>query len=708
MRPRKAAVIFLALCLLATCAACSGGRTARRPLAGAPATLDGNRSFEVFSGEYENTRRMVKQPPRTLAVLPFGGDPADWSLPPDGEDPRLTVRRAMYNHIAALPFADQELFETDARLAPVELDSHDAAADVLLRDPARLHDLLGVDAVVVGEVTHFDRTFAGIVSQAAVGCRVRMVALPSGELLWRAVHVSRGFGGGVSITPLGLALSALSSLWNLREDQLLRETDTLFREIAGTIRLPDGAALPAAAAPSIDLFTVENAGDVRREGEPLIFRLVGQPGCRASAHLSAGAFAADVDLRPAPPSERRTLRGDLLAALAERFHEHGAEPSSEELAAALRELDALEVYQGAYYPQRGVEAEHVAVRAVLVGPAGGRSLRVHPHAVSIDAAPPEAPDGLVAQAGDGRLILTWNPVAAQDLAAYEIWTSPHGLSGFALAARSESPDAVLDGLPNFRPLFVRLTALDAAGNRSGFSTGLKTAPMPEPGLAEAAADSSLLGGAVRGTLYLPVEFSPYLVRSDLTVPAGSALHAAPGVVVRFAPGTGLAVNGGVLALYGSAEEPVRLVPETPASAPGSWRGLALDGAARALLSHTRILGARVGLAVARCAPRLHGAVIRASSQAGISLSTGARPDVTCTLVKGNGGMGGVVTQGSDLGMSVRDSAFDANEPFDVQNYSTTPLDLRNNFWTAPDGPAVLGPALLDEALAAPFPGCPAP
>ena len=257
-------------------------------------------------------------------------------------------------------------------------------------------------------------------------------------------------------------------------------------------------------------------------------------------------------------------------------------------------------------------------------------------------------------------------------------------------------------------LFVRVTAMDAAGNRSGFSPGAKAVPLPAPGLGQATASSSVLGGIVQGPLYLSPEFSPYLIRSDLSVPAGSALHAAPGVVLRFAPGTGLTVNGGELALYGTAEAPIRLVPETPASRPGSWRGLTLDGAVRALLNHTRILGARVGLTVGRCAPRLHGAVIRSSSQAGLALESGARPDVTCSLIKGNGGMGGIVTQGTGLGISMRMSAFAANAPFDVQNYSTTALDLRNNYWAAPQGASVLGPTLLNPALDTPHPGCPAP
>jgi len=708
MRLSRAAVILLAAFAVLAGVALSGCSSKRMtPRTGAPATLDSGKPFEIFSGEYENTELMVKEPPRSLAVLPFSGDPTAWALPPDTEDPRLVVRRGMYNHIAALPFADQELFDTDARLASAELDSPEAVAALLESDPARLHELLGVDAVVLGEVTHYDRTFVGVVSQAAVGCRVRMVALPSGKLLWRAVHVSRGFGGGVSVTPVGLALSALSSLWNLREEQLLRESDALFREIAGTIHLPANLVRPL--PPELDLFTVVNEAPIYHEGQPMIFRLLGAPAGLATARLTAsGGFSRDVDLAPVPPSQRRALRGQLLTELETQFKAQGLTPGTEDMAAAVRELDAREIYQGAYLPEAGEEVARITARGVLVSATGGRSMRVLPTPLAIDAASPPAPAELAAEPGDGRIRLSWSPVQAKDLAAYEVWISESGLTGFTLAKTSEEPRAELDNLPNFNPRYLRVSAVDQAGNRSGFSPGAKATPLPDPALAAAAATSPELGGMVEGLLYLGPEQSPYLVTENLAVPEGSTLTVAPGVVVRFSPGTGLAVAGGALTAHGTREAPVRFVPQTPDSRPGSWTGLILDQDSRVLLNNVRILGPRVGLDVRGCAPRVDGAVIRAASQAGIRLSDGARPDVTCSLIKGNGGMGGLVAEGKGLAPSIRNSSFAGNAPFDVQNFSPAPLDLAGNHWTTDPGVSVLGQALLTPILDEPAPGCPLP
>lgn len=710
MRLSRAAVILLATLLTIALAALPGCANKRMtPRAGAPSSLDSGEPFEIFSGEYENTKRMIQAPPRSLAVLPFGGDPAVWSLPPETEDPRDVVRRGMYNHIAALPFADQEMLDTDARLAGAELDSFAAVNTLLDENPEQLHDLLGVDAVVLGEVTHYDRTFAGIVSQAAVGCTVRMVALPSGELLWRAVHVSRGFGGGVSVTPVGLALSALSSIWNLREEQLMRESDALFREIAQTIRVPSGGQRRLAMAPELDLFTLDNEATVYREGEPLVFRLVGAPASRATAQLNApDGFSRSVELNPVPPARRRALRGQLLSALQIEYSSRGLTATPEDMAAALRELDAREIYEGAYRPEPGVEASRVAVRGVLVNAVGGRSVRVLPTPLEIDTAAPPAPEALTAEAADQRIRLSWPPVQAADLKGYEVWLSPSGLTGFRLAATSESPEAVIESLPNFSPRYVRVSAVDMAGNRSGFSPGAKAVPLPDPALAAAAADSPNLSGMVQGLLYLSPEHSPYLVQGELAVPTGSTLAVAPGVVLRFAPGGGLAVAGGSLDVYGSETEPVRFVPLTPDSRPGSWNGLTLDQSAQALLQHTRILGPRIGLDIRGCAPRINGAVIRAASQAGLRLSDGAAPDVTCTLIKGNGGMGGVVAEGTGLAPRFRRVSFAGNAPFDVQNFSTAILDLTGNHWATDPAVSVLGAAQVTPLLEAPAAGCPRP
>jgi hypothetical protein len=60
---------------------------------------------------------------------------------------------------------------------------------IISKNPQKLKSILGVDSVISGEITHFDRIFMGIYSQVAVGCEVKMWDLQTGKLLWRAKHV---------------------------------------------------------------------------------------------------------------------------------------------------------------------------------------------------------------------------------------------------------------------------------------------------------------------------------------------------------------------------------------------------------------------------------------------------------------------------------------------------------------------------------------
>lgn len=695
-RPAIALVLAFTLSLPLLLAGCSA-RTHQRPQNTAPSSQTG-RDFDVFSGEFENTPLMVESPPARLAVLPFAGDPANWSLPPEAEDPRVIVRRGMYNNIAGLPFSDQEIAETDTLLAAAELLKPDAVTRQLKTDPKRLHSLLGVDAVVVGEVTHFDRTFAGVLSQAAVGCDVRMVALPSGKLLWRARHVSRGFGGGVSITPIGLALSAFSSLWNMRDEQLYREADALFREMAGTIRVPEqgNSSLPA---PVIDLFHAKPSGDFIRIDGNITFRVVGTPAARAFVELPQ--LSKTVELRPVSPSQRNALRGQLMASLRQDMSGATTDASPELLAAALSEIDNREIFEGTYRPVQGDEASKVMPKALIVSPDGKRTVRVLPETFDIDAAPPKAPAGIRAKASDKRVIVQWSPVRAGDIAEYEVWASERGLSGYHKIAATEDTRAVIRNLPNFTPRFFRITARDKAGNRSAMTPMRKVTPMPAAGLAKQAASSPILEGEVTRQLYLPQELSPYTVERTLNIKQGGELHVAPGVTILFARNAALNVDGGTLKAYGNADAPITFRPATHG---GSWQGILSAPSASITLRHTAISSAQVGLRVTDSAPTLIATRISQSSQAALQLNDNAAPHLRCSTIENNDGMGGIVAQGKGIDVVAKDVTFRGNQPFDLQNFTGLPLDLTGNYWADP--PRLLGPADTSKPLAAPANNCP--
>ncbi len=692
-------LVLLAVMALTACAH-SGNRKS-------PSVTVASEAFDIFSGDFENTEAIKKRLPRSVAVLPFSGDPADWSGVETDEDPIIIVRRGFYTQLSSLPFQDLELSEIDARLANAGLDAASAEA-LLAENPKELGSILGVDAVVLGQVTHFDRVYLGLASQVAVGCRVRMVSLESGELLWRAEHVERGYGGGVSLTPVGLILNAAAALWNLRGVELLRQTDDLFREMVQTIHLPESMRAARIEPPGMDLFAVVSRGPYRA-GQDVVLRIVGDPGCRAWADLDG--FTSGIPLAPVPAEAKAALQADLLERVKVQYASTGHALTPELLRAVRERLRAREVYEGAYTVQPGEEARNLLAKGSLAAPDGGKATMLDAVAVvDVDAVAPKAPAGLRAEPLDGKVRLAWGGNREKDLAAYQVWSSASQLSNYERLAEVETPAFTVTGLTNFQAAWYKVTAVDQAGNVSEDSHPLRASASPVTGLAGLPSPGPNLGGAINEKILLEAAKGPFVVRRDLVVGPGGALYIEPGAELRFAAGTALRVEGGDILAFGRVGAPVRLVPAAgPGAKAGSWQGVVLDGAVLATLHAVTIQGATTGLSVRQCAPELESVVVTDSAQAGLHLMDYARPTVTCSRIADNGGMGGLVMEGKGLAPRIQQTSFENNEPFDVQSFAPVEIDLSGNWWGGREpGLTVLGQVRLAPALNAPPAGCPKP
>jgi glycosidase len=95
---------------------------------------------------------------------------------------------------------------------------------------------------------------------------------------------------------------------------------------------------------------------------------------------------------------------------------------------------------------------------------------------TIDLAPPAAPSGLAGVEGNGQVELSWNSVAGA--AGYHVYRSPLSRGGFVRLTDTAlgAPGFTDTGLQNGRTYFYVVTALDAAGNESGWSNQLSALP----------------------------------------------------------------------------------------------------------------------------------------------------------------------------------------------------------------------------------------
>lgn len=665
-------------------------------------------AFNSFKGEYENTAYYKRHKPKAIAVLPFQDlESKSYSIDFEYENPAGIIRRGMYNHIASLPFKDLELYNTDKLLKNAGFKDIRKLEALIAENPQKLKSILSVDAAVTGHVTHFDRIFAGIYSQVAVGCEVKMWDLKTGNLLWRAKHVSRAHAGGLSVSPIGLIVATVASVWNLRATEMLSQTDDLFREIISTIDLPESERVAEVPPPRIDMFAAINTGLPFTVGKKVAFRLIGDPGC--SAYVDLGDFKSGIELAPVSGGVKQALQTEVLEAIKKTYKDTGHTLTPELIAAVKQELASREIYEGSYTVEPNEQSYGLMAKGYLVSSAGTQGTAIDAaNFIDIDGLPPKAVKDLIAESLDNKINLSWAPSPEDDLTRYEIWTSSTPLSGYSLLTKSEKHEAVIGGLSNFTRIYVQVRAIDKAANIGDFSKHIEAVPLPEPGLYNLPQPGPALGGIIAEKILLVADKNPYTVLSDLTIKPGGVLYLEPGVEILFAPDTALNVVGGDFLAYGKGNKPIHFAPQTSGSEPGSWQGVVLEGAERSVMRHVTIEGAATGLTINNSAPSIAAVTVTRCSQAGLYLKDNAKPNITCSKFTGNEGQGAVVIEGEGLAPVIRNNIFENNNPFQVQSYTPLQIDLTGNYWGRSDPQAdwFLGEIMWKPALAKPTVPCP--
>lgn len=664
-------------------------------------------ALKYFTGEYENTEYFKKHKPQSLAVLPFRYlKRKSYSIDFDSEDPGGIVRRGMYNHIASLPFRDLEIYNTDKLLKNAGITDARKLETMITENPKKLKSILGVDAVVSGEVTHFDRIYLGIYSQVAVGCEVKMWDLKTGGLLWRAKQVSRAHAGGLSLNPIGIAMSTVASLWNLRGTELLSQTDELFREIVSTIELPESFRFIKESPPRIDLFAVINSGQPFTAGKKAAFRIIGDPQC--SAYVDLADFKSNLQLTPVPEGVKKALHTEVLEAMKKNYRETGHTLSPELVATVKQELTSREIYEGFYTVESGEQAYGLLSKAYLVNSAGGQGTAIDAaHYVDIDGLPPQTTIGLAAEPLDNKIKIRWDPNSEEDLSYYEIWSSSTPLSGYTLISKSEENEAVIKNLPNFTKVYFRTRAVDKASNAGDFGKYIETVPLPEQGLYDLPQPGPVLSGEIKEKAFLVADKSPYMVLSNLRIAPGGALYIEPGVEILFSPDSSLTISGGDFFAYGSSEKPIHFAAKTSRKELGAWGGIVMEGVKRSILRYVTIEGATTGFTISNSAPSIIALTVTRCSQAGLYLKERARPNISCSIFTYNEGQGALIMEGEGLAPVIRNNVFENNEPFQVQSYTPLQVDLKGNYWgrSEPEANWFLGDIVWKPALAKPSASC---
>ncbi len=440
----------------------------------------------LYEGEYQVDPYMKNHVPLSVAVLPF----VDLSGSKEGA---TAMRLGFYNHFSSLPFKDMELYKVNDLLAKAGLTDPDA---IRKTPPQKLGDILGVDAVILGEVSDFDKYFAVLYSQVAVGAEVKMYDAKTGHFLWSGKNKVRKHEGGISTNPVGIIATVIATALNVRDIQLLRANDDLFRDMVKTIPTPSLAQ--AKRPPTISLLTQDTKGQPKKAGDEIKVVIQGAPNMQASFDI--GQYRKRIEMQEVEPGG----------------------------------------YYGVYKVVPGDNVEKAIVTGYLTDDSGNTAHWVDAiSSVTLDTTAPEKP-AHVKGIGRNKLVgLRWDKSVAADLAGYTIYRSDSPLSGYIQIGKTELNDFIDadKNLVNARMYYYRITAVDFAGNESQMAQaqGMPVAPGPTPVSGIIDTETIWYSGA-----------SPYILMSDVIVKDKALLTIEPGTQIK-SQGGALIIEGRILA-----------------------------------------------------------------------------------------------------------------------------------------------------------------
>jgi hypothetical protein len=235
--------------------------------------LNASCALRMFERPPEPTILQKEQLPSRVAILPFVNNT---STPEAG----VLVRRMFYNFFSSLNYRDLEPFVIDDNLRLNDLYSEVVAGKTV--SPQKLGHLLGVDAVIYGEVVSLGKIYALVYSDNQAGLNARMVSCDTGKTIWELEHTIHIEEGEVPISPIGLATAVFKTALSHTQANHMKAASDLCMAMVATIPNPEGVSEPP---PRIQALVHNGAGRLLVPGDYLKVALIGDKKQMASWSL---------------------------------------------------------------------------------------------------------------------------------------------------------------------------------------------------------------------------------------------------------------------------------------------------------------------------------------------------------------------------------------------------------------------------------------
>ncbi|HBO83511.1 MAG TPA: hypothetical protein DD641_00675 [Deltaproteobacteria bacterium] len=542
--------------------------------------------------------------PHKVAVLPFGNETEEIGV--SGQ-----VRKSFSNHFSSKPYIKIDPSVVDAKVAELEKNTGKTILEIPSKEAA---DAIGVDGLVYGKVTDYKKIYAVAYSQIGVEAEVWMVNTKTGEEVWRFKEAVRYHEGGVSLSPIGLVMTAVSTAMNIREIQRIRVINELGWKI--NEKVPAPAGLKVAANPVIK---------------------------NALSNAKEGAFGSGKVFKVAMEGE---------AGLIGLFEIGGFKKGL-----AMKEINPGE-YLGEYAAAPGDNIKDAPVVVYLRRPTGEESKW---HDVSglvvIDTTAPQRTEGLKGRAFIDRIELSWNKVSANDLAGYKVMRSIKPLSGYEEKGFIEEDKFIDKDMKPGEAYYYYVAAVDMAKNEGEHSETVNlTLRQKEP---------VALKGSIKSDKTLSA--GTYILGGDVVVDKGVVLKIEPDTKLLFEKDASLKISGS-LTVSGKDGMWVEFLPKSPDL---TWRGIIIDGG-EATISYAKISGAKAGLTALKTGARVSNTIIE-GNETGLLTSGTPSPNISKTVIWQN--QTGVVM---DSAQTVIEKSDIAQNKTGIQIKKSSPTIKENN------------------------------
>jgi hypothetical protein len=211
-----------------------------------------------------------EQLPHKVAVIPFVNQTSN----PEASS---IVRKMFYNFFSSLNYLDLEPFVIDDNLKRNGLYQSITSGEPI--SAVRMGQLLGVDAVIFGEVTSLGKTYALLYADNAASLKARMVRCDSEKVIWELEHSVRLQEGELPLSLTGLAAAIIKTAISHQQASHLQAAAELCMQMVATIPNPPAITEPP---PKIQALVHNAAEKLLRPGDLLKVALIGEKNMTAS------------------------------------------------------------------------------------------------------------------------------------------------------------------------------------------------------------------------------------------------------------------------------------------------------------------------------------------------------------------------------------------------------------------------------------------